>query len=303
MSKSKPVFFYSDKYYADIGRHVFPIKKYKMIKERLISEGVIDETDIFSPKAATYEELLLVHTPEFVEDLFQLRWTHRTSRSELPLTEEVVAAYILAAGGTILASESALLDGIAVNLGGGFHHSFADHAEGFCYLNDIAVGICKLKADGKIKKAAIIDCDVHQGNGTAMIFQADPKVYTFSIHQEHNYPIKEQSDLDIGLEDLADDAVYLEHINRVVPQILDDFKPEFVSYIAGADPYRGDQLGGLSLSIEGLKERDEVVIGECRKRNIPVVILLAGGYAIYTEDTITIHCNTCKVAISVLGKD
>lgn len=295
---SNLAFFYSDKYYSDIGRHVFPIKKYRLIKERLISEGVISESNILQPRPATKEELLLVHTPEYVEDLTQLHWTYRTSRSELPLTQEIADAYILATGGTILASEKAFADGIAINLGGGFHHSFPDHAEGFCYINDIAVGIRKLKADRKIQKAAVIDCDVHQGNGTAVIFQADPDVFTFSIHQEHNYPTKEVSDLDVGLDDFSDDATYLNHISQAVPEILDSFKPEFVSYIAGADPYRGDQLGGLSLSIEGLKRRDEIVIAACHQRKIPVVILLAGGYAIYTEDTVTIHCNTCKVAIS-----
>jgi acetoin utilization deacetylase AcuC-like enzyme len=297
---SKPAFFYSDKYYADIGRHVFPIKKYRLIREKLISEGIISESDILQPRPATKEELLLVHTSEYIEDLTQLRWTHRTSRSELPLTQEIADAYILATGGTILASEKAFADGIAINLGGGFHHGFPDHGEGFCYINDIAVGIRKLKADRKIQKAAVIDCDVHQGNGTAVIFQDDPNVFTFSIHQEHNYPVKEVSDLDIGLDDFSDDATYLNHISQAVPEILDIFKPKFVSYIAGADPYRGDQLGGLSLSIEGLKRRDEIVIGECRQRKVPVVILLAGGYAIYTEDTVTIHCNTCKVALETV---
>ncbi len=183
-----------------------------------------------------------------------------------------------------------------MNLSGGFHHAFPDHAEGFCYTNDVAIGIRRLQRDRQVSKFLVVDCDLHQGNGTAHIFQEDPDVFTFSIHQENNYPIKRKSDLDIGLANRTDDATYLAHLHRHVPRMMDDFAPEFVIYLAGADPYEYDQLGGLSLTIDGLQERDEFVIGECVRRDIPVAVLLAGGYAVNTDDTVTIHCNTCKTA-------
>ncbi|HID20312.1 MAG TPA: histone deacetylase [Methanophagales archaeon] len=189
-----------------------------------------------------------------------------------------------------------MADGIAVNLGGGFHHAFPDHAEGFCYTNDIAIAIRQLQHERAIRKAAVVDCDVHQGNGTAYIFQNDPSVFTFSIHQENNYPVKQESDLDIGLDDYTNDSEYIRHIQRVLPQILEEFQPDFLLYAAGADPYMDDQLGGLSLSIDGLKRRDKFIISGCVTRGIPIAIVLAGGYAVKTDDTVEIHCNTCRIA-------
>jgi acetoin utilization deacetylase AcuC-like enzyme len=290
------IFVYSDKVYADIGEHVFPIRKYKLVRRRLIDDEILTEDDFIKPELATEDDLLLVHTKEYVQDFMSLRWTVRTERSELPLTADVRTSYLAGTGGTILACQKALDTKIAVNIGGGFHHAFADHAEGFCYTNDVAIAVRRLQRDNNVKKFFVIDCDLHQGNGTAFIFKDDDDVFTFSIHQENNYPVKQKSNLDIGLADRISDTIYLAYIKKHVPEILDEFAPNFVIYLAGADPYKYDQLGGLSLTIEGLRERDEFVMNECIKRSIPVGVLLAGGYAINTEDTVTIHCNTCKLA-------
>ena len=290
------IFVYSDKVYADIGEHVFPIRKYRLIRRRLIDEEILTENDFIKPELATEDDLLLVHTKEYVQDFMSLRWTIRTGRSELPLTADVRTSYLAGTGGTILACQKALDTKIAVNIGGGFHHAFPDHAEGFCYTNDVAIAVRRLQKDNNLKKFFVIDCDLHQGNGTAFIFRDDDDVFTFSIHQEKNYPLKQKSNLDIGLADQTSDTIYLAYVKKHVPKIMDEFAPDFVIYLAGADPYKYDQLGGLSLTIEGLRERDEFVMNECIKRSIPVGVLLAGGYAINTEDTVTIHCNTCKLA-------
>ncbi|MFQ6040397.1 MAG: histone deacetylase [Candidatus Poribacteria bacterium] len=289
-------FIFSKKYYADIGAHVFPVKKYQLIYQNLIAEDIITEQNIIEPKLASLEDLRLVHTQQYVKDLLGLKWTPSIMRSELPISQGIVNAYLLATGGTILTAQRAMEDGIAVNIGGGFHHAFPDHAEGFCYTNDIAIAIRRLQHAKAIGKAAVVDCDVHQGNGTAYIFQNDPSVFTFSIHQENNYPVKQKSDLDIGLDDYTNDSEYMRHIQRVVPQILDEFQPDFLLYAAGTDPYIDDQLGGLSLSIDGLKQRDKFIISGCVTRGIPIAIVLAGGYAVKTNDTVEIHCNTCRVA-------
>jgi acetoin utilization deacetylase AcuC-like enzyme len=290
------IFIYSDKVHADIGDHVFPIQKYRLVRQRLIKEGILTENDFIEPEIATEEDLLLVHTKEYVDDFMFMRWTSSTERSELPLTEDIKVSYLAGTGGTILACQKALENGIAVNIGGGFHHAFPDHAEGFCYTNDIAIAIRRLQRDNNIKKCFVVDCDLHQGNGTAFIFKDDENVFTFSIHQENNYPLKQKSDLDIGLADRTNDAIYLAYLKKNVPMIMDKFTPDFVIYLAGADPYKYDQLGGLSLTIEGLRERDKFVMKECLQRKIHIGVLLAGGYAINTEDTVTIHCNTCKLA-------
>ncbi|MGB9595669.1 MAG: histone deacetylase [Candidatus Poribacteria bacterium] len=290
------IFIYSDKVYADIGEHVFPIHKYRLIRRKLIEEGIVSEDEFLNPELATKDDLLLVHTREYVNDFMGLKWTHRTERSELPLTADIRTSYLAGTGGTILACQKALETKIAVNIGGGFHHAFPDHAEGFCYTNDIAIAVRKLQKENNVKRFFIVDCDLHQGNGTAFIFKNDDNVFTFSIHQENNYPIKQKSDLDIGLADRTGDAVYLAYLKKNFLKIADNFAPEFVIYLAGADPYKYDQLGGLSLTIEGLRERDEFVISECVKRKMPLGILLAGGYAIDTNDTVTIHFNTCKLA-------
>ena len=302
LTASKIAFIFSDTTHADIGNHVFPMEKYELVRKRLIDEGILTADDFIEPQMATTEDLLLVHTGEYTQDLMDMRWTERTMQSEFPLTKSVRDGYLMGTGGTILACRKAMDCRVAVNLSGGFHHAFPGHAEGFCYTNDVAIGIRHMQRDSEVRRFFVVDCDLHQGNGTAFIFQTDPDVFTFSIHQEDNYPVKQKSDLDIGLANHTDDATYLAHLHEHVPRIMDDFAPELVVYLAGADPYEDDQLGDLSLTMDGLRGRDEFVVGECVKRSIPVAILMAGGYAANTDDTVSIHCNTCKVAYDLWCK-
>jgi len=221
----------------------------------------------------------------------------------VPYSKELVDAFWLAAGGTILAAQMAVRDGFGCNLSGGFHHAYPEHGEGFCAINDVAVAVMRMKNDGAVKKAMVIDTDVHQGNGTAAIFAKDDSVFTFSIHQENNYPPhKPPSTIDLNMEDGVGDKEYLEALLPAVRKALDEFQPEMVFYVGGADPYREDQLGGLALTMEGLKTRDTEVFSEVRKRNIPVVSTPAGGYARRVGDTIQIHVNTVVAAREVAEK-
>jgi acetoin utilization deacetylase AcuC-like enzyme len=291
---------YSSKYEFDIGDHVFPTSKYRRIREYLLKEQVVVETDFVEPPVPDPDDIRLVHTREYVDEMLKLRWTPRTVRSELPLTEEIIQGYFLHASGTILGCRLALEDGKCVHLGGGFHHAFADHAEGFCYVNDIAVGVAKMLKEGKVKRAAVLDCDLHQGNGTARIFHNNPNVYTFSIHQEALFPVKEQSNLDIGLDNEVGDDDYLARLGDAVPQILDSFKPELVVYQAGSDPYKLDRLGALRLTMEGLVKRDKLLYDNARQRSIPIVAVLGGGYALDTNDTVLIHSNLVRVFLERL---
>ncbi len=295
-----PMFVYSEGYYADIGPHVFPAVKYRLVYEQLLSRGIVGN-NLVKPEAATAEDLLLVHEQVYVEDLLHARSTPRTISSELPISKEIIQALLLATGGTIAACERALQKDCAVNLTGGFHHAFPDHAEGFCYINDMAVAVSKLKKKNQGLRVAVIDCDLHQGNGTAFIFKDDDSVYTFSIHQRDLYPTKEDSSWDIHLKNGVEDEEYLDHMAKAVPAIMEKYKPDFILYQAGADPYEGDQLGDMRLTIEGLKRRDELVFGECKKHSVPVAVLLGGGYAEDTNDTMTIHVNTCLAAVQCFG--
>lgn len=290
-------FVYSPRYYCDIGVHVFPTRKFEMVYRRLVEGGMAPD-EFVEPDPADPATLALVHTPEYLADLFAARRTRRTLSSELPISPGIVSAFVLGAGGTVRAARMAVEGRTAVlNLGGGFHHAFPGWAEGFCYINDVAVAVRAVQRDGLISRAAVIDCDLHQGNGTAVIFEDDPSVFTFSIHQEHNYPLKRRSDLDIGLEDGVGDLEYLSSLRRAVLEILETHRPELVLYVAGADPYRDDQLGRLCLSREGLLERDRLVLLECARRGIPVAGTLAGGYAVRVEDTVEIHVGTAQVTL------
>jgi acetoin utilization deacetylase AcuC-like enzyme len=288
-------YVYSEKYGVDFHGHVFPVEKYRLIYASLVKLGLVDSSRLCEPEMPSSEDLLLVLEPEYLEDLSSLRCTPATIRSELALTSDIVEFAKLMVGGTILACKKALEFGIGFHIGGGFHHAFPDHAEGFCYINDIAVAIRKLQKEGSVKRFAVIDCDLHQGNGTAYTFANDPDVFTFSIHQENLYPIKQTSDMDIGLGDFAGDEEYVEKLGQSIPRIMDDRKPELMVYVAGADPYKDDMLGTLQLSKEGLKARDRIVIEPARARGIPVGVVLAGGYAANTVDTVAIHLNTCLV--------
>ena len=295
-------FVYSDRYKLDIGAHVFQTEKYAMVRETLLTTGQAVPTDFIEPPDPSLDDIRLVHTQEYVDDLLALRWSPRTVHSELPLTQEVVQGFLLFAAGTVCACRMALEDKLAMHIGGGFHHAFADHGEGFCYINDIAVGVRKMQQEKRIERAAIIDCDLHQGNGTARIFQGDTTVFTFSIHQERLYPVKERSDLDIGLDEETGDDIYNEQLQGVVGKILAQHKPELVVYVAGADPFKYDQLGALRLSKRGLAFRDRIVIEGCYKRGIAVVPVTAGGYALDPKDTADVHTNTARECLRALGQ-
>jgi len=295
-------FIYSAGYAPNFGRHVFPVDKYRLLYERLLEYG-IPPVAFHEPQPASWDDIALVHTPEYIDDLLHARRTERTMRSELPVNKHIIDFFTLTAGGTVLAAELALNHGWAGNLSGGFHHAFPEHAEGFCYINDIAVAIRAMQRSGKITAAAVIDCDLHQGNGTAVIFHNDPSVFTYSIHQFLQYPTKEKSDQDVHLEDFTLDEEYNAHLRNDVPRILEQQQPELVMYLAGADPYFDDLLGGLELTIDGLAERDVIVLSECWKRNIPVVITLAGGYARNVNDVVTIHANTFIAAMKLFQSE
>jgi acetoin utilization deacetylase AcuC-like enzyme len=295
---------YHPRYDLNLGAHVFPSQKFRLIAEKLLSSGVAEDGDFLRPEAASDEDLLRVHTPAWIHKLKTGTLTaSEVMKLEVPYSPELAEAVWLAAGGTILAGQSALRDGFGSNLSGGFHHAYANHGEGFCAIHDVAVAIRHLQADGNIKKAMIVDTDVHHGNGSASIFLEDPSVFTISIHQENNYPAdKPPSNVDLDMPDGADNEEYLAALIPTVQRCLDSFQPEMVFYIGGADPYNEDQLGGLNLTKEGLKRRDLEVFEAARSRGIPVATALAGGYARRVEDTVAIHVNTIVAAKEVAGK-
>lgn len=285
---------YTDDYHFDLGAHVFPAQKYRLIHKRLLEKQHAEPADFIAPQPATDDDVMLAHTRDWVRKLRTGTLSYaEILKLELPYSEELVDAFWLSAGGSILACRKALEVGAAVNLCGGFHHAFADHGEGFCAINDVAIAVRRMQKDGLIRRALIVDCDVHQGNGTAGIFAGDRDVFTFSMHQENNYPVpKPPSTLDINLPDGIGDAEYLELLDGGLKKGLDGFAPDLVCYLAGADPYREDQLGGLRLTLEGLKRRDLLVYESAKRKGVPVFATLAGGYARNVEDTVTIHCNT-----------
>jgi acetoin utilization deacetylase AcuC-like enzyme len=324
---------YSDDYYLPIGAHVFPAEKYRRIHDRLIATGIADASDFVTPQPASDQDILLVHRPEYVHKLKTGTLSAREElQLEVPYSPELVRAFWLAAGGSILAADYALKDGVAINIGGGFHHAFPDHGEGFCMIHDVAVAIRRMQRDGRIRSAMTVDCDVHQGNGTAAIFAGmripaaplpsrststlagsarpakvrnahEGDVFTISLHQENNYPLyKPPSSIDVDLPDEIGDDDYLGWLDNALSSGLREFEPQLICYIAGADPYREDQLGGLALTIEGLKKRDELVFRVAQARGIPVMVTYAGGYARDVEDTVTIHCNTVIAAKDIFAR-
>ena len=317
---------YSDEYYLPIGAHVFPAEKYRRVHARLLESGAAVAEDFLVPKPASDKDILLVHTPEYVHKLKTGTLSPQEElQLEVPFSPELVRAFWLAAGGSILAAHHALQEGVAVNIGGGFHHAFPGHGEGFCMINDVAVAIRRLQREEKIRTAMTVDCDVHQGNGTAAIFAgtrvpagALPShsphgagsmrsahagdVFTISLHQHNNYPAyKPLSSIDVDLPDGIGDEDYLGWLDNALSSGLRQFEPDLLCYIAGADPYREDQLGGLALSLEGLKRRDELVFRVARAKSIPVMVTFAGGYARNVEDTVTIHCNTVLAASEAMS--
>jgi acetoin utilization deacetylase AcuC-like enzyme len=286
------VIVWSSAYELDIGPHVWPISKYRLLREALGARAAI-----LAPEPAAWDDLARVHTAEYLNKIRSGGLSfEEITRLELPWSRELAEGFRLMVGGTILAAERALDAGVSVHLGGGFHHAFADHGEGFCMFNDVAVAIRRLQHHGRIRRAAVVDCDVHHGNGTAMIFGGDADVFTFSIHQQNNYPSwKPPSDLDIGLPDGTRDDEYLGKLDEALQAVF-RHQPEAVAYVAGADPFKEDQLGGLSLTKEGLRRRDRVVFESCRKAGAPVFVTLAGGYARRVEDTVDIHAATIEEA-------
>src|ERR1700757_733360 len=252
---------YHDKYDLNLGPHVFPSQKFRLIAEALINEKIASREDFVQPEPATDADILRVHTPEWVRKLKTGTLTaSEVMLLEIPHSRELVDAVWLAAGGSILAAQCALRDGFGANLGGGFHHAYPDHGEGFCAIHDVAVAIRRLQADGAIRKAIVVDTDVHHGNGTAAIFRNDESVFTISIHQLNNYPgHKPPSNVDLNLADRVEDDEYLQTLLPVVTESLEKFRPDIVFYVGGADPFCEDQLGGLMLTKKGLKERDKCV--------------------------------------------
>ena len=289
-------------YDLNLGAHVFPSKKFRLIRERLLADGFASADDFVQPEPATDDDLRLVHTADWVKRLRTGTLSlEELTHLEIPYSEPMREAFWLAAGGTTLAARLSLRDRIGFNVGGGFHHAYPGHGEGFCAIHDVAVAIRRLQEDKLIEKAMVVDCDVHHGNGTAAIFANDPTVFTLSIHQFNNYPeLKPPSNLDIHLDDGVRDEEYLERLAEGYLPAIEKFRPDLLMYVAGADPFHQDQLGGLMLTLDGLRLRDELVLRTAVERKIPAVVTLAGGYARKLEDTVTIQSGTAKVAAGLL---
>jgi acetoin utilization deacetylase AcuC-like enzyme len=296
--KSSLLFIYSNEYWMiNVGKHVFPVRKYRTIYERLLMSGA-KRDQFLVPRPASDEDVLLAHTPRYVKKLKTGTLSAaEIAMIELPFSLDLVKFAWLTAGGTILTAEKALEKGVAVHIGGGFHHAFHDHGEGFCVINDVAIALERLKRREAVRRAMVVDCDLHQGNGTAHILSGRDYAFTFSIHQMDIYPSeKAQSTVDVGLWAGDGDTQYIKAMRAHFPQLYREFDPDLVFYLAGADPFEKDQLGGLRVTKEGLRERDRIVVEEARRLRIPVAIVLAGGYAANVEDTVAIHLNTIKVA-------
>ena len=289
---------YHDRYDLNLGAHVFPSQKYRLVYEALLGEGIAEPADFLTPQPASDADVLRVHSQEYVRKLKTGTLSQvELMRLEVPYSKELIEACWLAAGGSILAGQRALQEGWAVNVGGGFHHAYPEHGEGFCVVHDVAIAIRRLQFDRAIATAMVVDTDVHHGNGTAAIFGGDGNVFTLSIHQENNYPYpKPPSDIDVNLADGVGDADYLAIFETRLMRAFHEFHPDLLFYIGGADPYREDQLGGLALTIEGLRRRDALVYEHARRLGVPVAVTLAGGYARRVEDTVRIHVNTIVAA-------
>jgi acetoin utilization deacetylase AcuC-like enzyme len=314
---------YSDGFSLPLGSHVFPGEKYRLIHERLIATRAAAESDFARPETIALEDVLRVHERGYTERLVSGTLSEEEIlRTEVPCSKALVEATLLNCGGTLLAARLALRDGVACAIGGGFHHAHRDHGEGFCILHDVAIALARLLDEGAIRRAMVIDLDVHDGNGTAAIFppasdghsslrygvpsgsmkpSADG-VFTLSMHQQNNYPAyKPPSSIDVPLADGTDDAEYLEALERALEAAFTHFQPLLIAYVAGADPYEQDKLGGLALTIDGLKERDRMVFRAAQSAGAGVFSVYAGGYAMRLEDTVTIHANTVLAAAEVFS--
>jgi acetoin utilization deacetylase AcuC-like enzyme len=291
--------FYCDHFVLPLPpEHRFPMAKYRMLRERVIAEGIIPPALLIEPAAAEWADLALVHTQTYLDGVANGTLPREILRRiGFPWSEAMVERARRSVGGTIAAARAALEDGVAANLAGGTHHSFSDRGEGYCVFNDVAVASRVLMRDGVIQRALVVDLDVHQGNGTAAIFHDEPAVFTFSMHGANNFPFrKEVSDLDVALPDGAGDDEYLALLAQYMPGIVEAHRPGLVFYVAGADPYEGDRLGRLKLTMDGLRARDALVFDTCRAAGFPVAVSMAGGYAADVEATVTIHASTIREA-------
>jgi len=282
--------------------HRFPITKYALLRDAILAEGIVPRERMHDPARVPLEEAARVHDPAYLERLVRGTMPAAEQRAlGFPWSEGLVERSFRAAGGTYEAAQHALSAGIAMNLAGGTHHAFASHGEGFCVLNDVAIAIRALRAQGRIRRAAVIDLDVHQGNGTHSIFAGDEETFTFSMHGRRNYPFRKVAGtLDVELEDGTGDTEYLERLAESLPGVLAASRPDVVFYLAGADPHEGDSLGRLKLTFDGLMRRDALVLEACRAVGVPVTIAIAGGYGREIADTVRVHVNTARVARSFL---
>ncbi|MDP3716549.1 MAG: histone deacetylase [Acidobacteriota bacterium] len=295
--------FYSDHFVLPLpDGHKFPMAKYSRLRERILAEGIIAADRLHEAPAADWDDLRLVHDAAYVDAVANGTVPPDIQRRiGFPWSPQMVERARRSVGATIAAARAALDDGTAANLAGGTHHAFADRGEGFCVFNDVAVASRVLQRDHHARRIAIVDLDVHQGNGSAAIFTGDPSVFTFSMHGAQNFPFrKEVSDLDVPLADGTGDVEYLELLQAHLPSVLNSHQPDFVFYLAGADPYEGDRLGRLKLTIDGLRQRDEIVMGACRAAGLPLAISMSGGYASDIDAIVTIHANTIRSAVNFL---
>lgn len=291
--------FYSDHFPLPLPvGHRFPMRKYSMLRSRVRKSGLVPESDLSAPPAATRRELRRAHSRDYLEKVESGRLSPAEERRiGFPWSPQMVERSRRSSGATAQACRAALTEGVAVNLAGGTHHAFRDRGEGFCVFNDSLIAARAVQAEGRARRVIIIDCDVHQGDGSASIAADDPSIFTFSIHGARNYPFrKERSDLDIGLPDGARDRDYLEALAPALDTALESFRPDLAVYIAGADPFEGDRLGRLSLTQDGLLRRDRLVLRRCRESGLPVAVTMGGGYAPRLEDIVEIHFNTVVTA-------
>lgn len=291
--------FYSDHFVLPLPEgHKFPMAKYSRLRERILAEGIVAPEDLHEAPLASLDDLRLVHDPGYVDAVANGTVLPEVQRRiGFPWSPQMVERSRRSVGATIAAARAALDDGVAANLAGGTHHAFADRGEGFCVFNDVAVGARVLQRDRHANRIAIVDLDVHQGNGTAAIFSGDLSVFTFSMHGDKNFPFKKEvSDLDVPLADGTGDDEYLSLLRTHLPDVLNRHQPDFVFYLAGADPFEGDRLGRLKLTIEGLRRRDEIVMEACTTARLPVAISMSGGYANDIDAIVTIHANTIQTA-------
>jgi acetoin utilization deacetylase AcuC-like enzyme len=290
--------FTSARYTVPLGHHSYPMDKYRLVPERLLAEKILTQEEIIEPQAATLDEVLRVHAPEYVHAFINGTLERKAMlRIGLPWSQALVRRAFAVIGGTLGATRAALEDGVAANLAGGTHHAFADHGEGYCIFNDLVITLRRVRTEGLAQRFLIIDLDVHQGNGTAALCETDPDVFTFSMHGENNYPArKERSSWDIALPDATSDEQYLDLLAQVLPQILERFIPNLVFYQAGVDVLAGDRFGKLALTMKGVKERDRLVSEFARRAGLPLVVTLGGGYARDINRIVEAHCQTVEAA-------